>query len=198
MFGIAWCCRFRRIYLPAHFLNGGHKRISLDGQGEVVVVPRSVAWIAAGTVIQCRPILIVERTLTRGGRHPRGCLPPFLLAHRWPERGSTGWQFRHECVPIGGGVVGAGSCRVGGGGAPRHVGPATSAHRDVVAEIATRSPQEGGVGQIRARRVELRHERVTVAVEHAVVGPGGGGVVVGGGAVRDVGVATFVVGSAVA
>src|SRR5215208_1541971 len=56
-----WHCLVLRTLenLPStHFLNSGHKRISLDGQGEVVAVPRRVAGVAAGTVIRCRPILL--------------------------------------------------------------------------------------------------------------------------------------------
>src|SRR5215208_3052051 len=70
------------------------------------------------------------------------------LAHRCPERGSTGWQFRHEgvLVAVEGSVEGAWGRRVvGGEGEPRHVGPAPSVHRDVEALIATRAPKEGGV-----------------------------------------------------
>src|SRR5918996_6119113 len=78
MFGIGGCCGLRRIYLPAQFLNGGYKWILLDVQGEVVAVPRSVTGVAAGTVIQCRPSLIVGRTPTRGGRPSRR--PASLLA----------------------------------------------------------------------------------------------------------------------
>src|SRR5215217_7033214 len=151
-----------------------------SGSGRIDV-PGSVAGVAAGTVIRCRPILVVERAPTREAGPHRGDLPPFLLAHRWPERGSTGWQLRHECgAVLSGSVVGAGGGWVVGGGAPRHVGPATSAHRDVVAEITEitiRSAQEGGVGQIRARRVELRRERVLEAGVGAVEGAGGRGVV---------------------
>src|SRR5918994_981157 len=57
-----------------------------------------------------------------------GGLPPFLLAHRWPERGSTSWQLRHERVTVAaveGVVEGAGGGGVVGGlGGPRHEGPA--------------------------------------------------------------------------
>jgi hypothetical protein len=35
-----------------------------------VAVPGSVAGVAAGTVLRCRPNLIVRRTPTRGGRPP--------------------------------------------------------------------------------------------------------------------------------
>src|SRR5215204_5437187 len=65
-----------------HFLNNGHKRISLDSQGEVVALTGSVAGVAAGTVIRCRSILVVGRTPTRGSRPSQGGLPPFLLAPR--------------------------------------------------------------------------------------------------------------------
>ena len=45
----------------------------------------------------------------------------FLLAHRWPERGSTGWQLRHEGVSaaVEAAVEGAlGGEEVGGGVSP--------------------------------------------------------------------------------
>src|SRR5687767_12218724 len=47
------------------------------------------------------------------GRPTRAGLPRFWLAHQWPERGSTGWQLRHEGVTgtVEGSVEG-----VGGGG----------------------------------------------------------------------------------
>jgi hypothetical protein len=96
---------------------------------------------------------------------------------------STGWQLRHEGVKLAtveGTIEGTwGRGEVVGFGEPRHVGVVPS-HRDAVAEIATRCiktrpPQEGGVNQRRARRVELRHEGVTVAVEGGVEGAWGGG-----------------------
>ena len=96
---------------------------------------------------------------------------PASLVARAPMAGavrlSTGWQLRHEGVSVAveGSIKGAaGSGVVEGGGAPRHVGPATFVHRYAVTRIGIRSPKEGGVGQRRARRVELRHEGVKVAV----------------------------------
>jgi hypothetical protein len=70
-----------------------------------------------------------------------------LLALRWPERGSIGSQLRHEGVSaVKGGVEGTeGDGEVGGGGAPRHVSPAFTVHRDTQALLETRFPEEGGV-----------------------------------------------------
>jgi hypothetical protein len=69
-----------------------------------------------------------------------------LLAHRWPERGSIGSRLRHEGVSaVEGGVEGTGDDGEVGGGAPRHVSPALTVHRDTQALLETRSPEEGGV-----------------------------------------------------
>jgi hypothetical protein len=101
--------------------------------------PYPGAWPESlpGRSYDVAPSYVVLRTPMRGGRPHPGDLPPFLLAHRWPERGSTGWQLRHEGVAaVEGGVEGAvGDGEVGGEGPPRHVGPATSVHRDVEAPI---------------------------------------------------------------
>src|SRR5215213_6825386 len=84
-------------------------------------------------------------------------------------------EYRHKRVLVAaveGGVEGAGgSGVVGGGGLPRHVGPALS-HRDAEADfttgaeadITTRPTKEGRVGQLRTRGVELRNEGVTEAI----------------------------------
>jgi hypothetical protein len=87
-------------------------------------------------------------SLFDGRRQARslGDPPPLLLAHRWSERSSTGWQLRNEgiLIAVEGGVEGAGGGRlVGGLGEPRDVGPAKS-HRDANASINPISPQEGG------------------------------------------------------
>jgi hypothetical protein len=72
-------------------------------------------------------------------------IAPFLLVHRWPERGSTGWQLRHEGVSVDavdGGIESTGGCgEVGGAGVPGHVNPAHSAQRDAPALIETCPPQ---------------------------------------------------------
>src|SRR5215218_5933552 len=82
---------FPRKSIPRTPVNKGKKRISLDGREEVVAVPGSVAGGAAGTVIQCRPSSLSSVP----GREESGPLArgpdSFLLAHRCPERGSTGW-----------------------------------------------------------------------------------------------------------
>src|SRR5215217_2538157 len=87
------------------------------------------------------------------------------------KRRARGVELRHERVStavVEGGIEGAwGGGIVGGGGAPRHVGPAVS-HRDAAAVIQIspkeRSPKEGGVVQRRARRVELGNEGVLKTV----------------------------------
>src|SRR5215213_612754 len=101
------------------------------------------------------------------------------LVARAPMAGarlSTGWQLRHEgvLVAVPGGIEGAaGGGKVGGIGAPRHVGSATFVHRDAEAPIGTRPAKEGGVDKRRARDVELRHKRVNGTVEGSVEGPSG-------------------------
>lgn len=70
---------FIKQFLSMHFLNDGHKRISLDVQREAVTVAWSVAGVAAGTVIRCRPILIARRTPTRGGSPFEGTYLPTCL-----------------------------------------------------------------------------------------------------------------------
>ena len=80
-----------------------------------------------------------------------GTLLPSCSRTRWPERGSTGWQLRHEGVSaaVEAAVEGAlGGGEVGGGGFPRHVSPAIS-HCDAAALIETCSSKEGGVVESR-------------------------------------------------
>lgn len=62
-------------------------------------------WPAA--LVRWGPILIVGHAQTRGGRSSRRGLPPYLLVHPWPERGSASWQLRYERVTgaVGGGAV---------------------------------------------------------------------------------------------
>jgi hypothetical protein len=98
--------------------------------------------------------------------------PASLLSRtRCPERGLSGWQLRHEGVPIAveGGVEGArGGGVVGGGRVPSHVGPALS-HGDAKALIEIRPPEEGGVieprvDDQRVARVVCTHRKPVAAI----------------------------------
>ena len=63
-----------------------------------------------------------------------------LLAHRWPERGSIGSQLRHDGADAFEGAED--DAKLGGGGAPRHISPALTVHRNTPAQLETRFPRK--------------------------------------------------------